>query len=50
LRQDLRAVLQSCRWDWDLSRPDVRAAWAAGENDKFYPYGKTFAQVFAEDQ
>lgn len=47
LRLDLRAVLQACRWDWDLSRPDVRAAWQAGEKDKFYPYGKTFAQVFA---
>jgi peroxiredoxin len=49
LRLDLRAVLQTCRLDWDLSRPDVRAAWAAGEKDKFYPYGKTFAEVFAED-
>jgi peroxiredoxin len=50
LRQDLRAVLQACRWDWDLSRADVHAAWAAGEKDKFYPYGKTYAQVLAEDQ
>jgi peroxiredoxin len=50
LRQDLRAVMQGCRWDWDLSRTDVRAAWAAGEKDKFYPYGKTYAQVLAEDQ
>ena len=49
LRLDLRAVLQTCRWDWDLSRPDVRAAWAAGDKDKFYPYGKTFAEVIAED-
>jgi peroxiredoxin len=49
LRQDLRVVLQRCRWDWDLSRADVRAAWAAGEHDKFYPYGKTFAEVFAEE-
>jgi hypothetical protein len=49
LRQDLRAVLQACRWDWDLSRTDVHAAWSAGEKDKFYPYGKTFAQVLAED-
>jgi peroxiredoxin len=50
LRQDLRAVLQGCRWDWDISRPEVRKAWDAGEKDKFYPYGKTNAQVFAEDQ
>jgi peroxiredoxin len=50
LRLDLRAVLQSCRWDWDLARPDVRTAWQAGEEDKFYPYGKTLAQVFAGDE
>jgi len=49
LRLDLRAVLQSCRWDWDLARPDVRAAWQAGEKDKFYPYGKTYVQVFADN-
>jgi peroxiredoxin len=49
LRLDLRAVLQTCRWDWDLARPDVRAAWQAGETGKFYPYGKTYAQVFAGD-
>jgi peroxiredoxin len=49
LRLDLRAVLQGCRWDWDLARPDVRAAWQAGEKEKFYPYGKTFAEVFADD-
>ncbi len=49
LRQDLRAVLQACRWDWDLSRADVAAAWKAGEKDKFYPYGKTYAEVFAEE-
>jgi len=49
LRLDLRAVLQECRWDWDLSRPDVRAAWQAGEKERFYPYGKTFTQALAED-
>jgi peroxiredoxin len=49
LRIDLRAVLHSCRWDWDLSKPEVRAAWQAGETDKFYPYGKTYAQLFADN-
>jgi hypothetical protein len=37
LRQDLRAVLRRCRWDWDLSDPDVRAAWDRGEHDLFSP-------------
>ena len=48
LRRDLRAVLQRCRPDWDLSDPALRQAWAAGDKTRFYPYGKTFAQVLAE--
>ncbi len=48
LRRDLRAVLQRCRPDWDLSDPALRLAWAAGEKTRFYPYGKTLAQVLAE--
>src|SRR6516165_4791322 len=31
LRHDLRAVLQKCRPDWDISRPDLREAWARGD-------------------
>jgi hypothetical protein len=34
---DLRAVLQQCHWDWDLSDPRVRAAWDRGDTDGFYP-------------
>jgi peroxiredoxin len=37
LRQDLRAVLQRCRWDWDLAAPDVRGAWTRGERGRFFP-------------
>ncbi|HTW22719.1 MAG TPA: redoxin domain-containing protein [Candidatus Baltobacteraceae bacterium] len=48
LRQDLRAVLQKCRLDWDISKPELREAWKRGEKDRFYPYGKTYTQVFAE--
>jgi peroxiredoxin len=48
LRQDLRTVLKKCRPDWDLSDPELKRAWAAGEKQKFYPYGKSFAQVLAE--
>jgi peroxiredoxin len=50
LRQDLRAVLKKCRPDWDISSPDLRAAWARGEKQKFYPYGKSQAQVIAEQE
>ena len=48
LRRDLRTVLQRCRPDWDLSDPALRQAWAAGQKTRFYPYGKTWTQVFAE--
>lgn len=37
LRLDLRAVLIKCRWDWDLAKPEVAAAWARGERDRFFP-------------
>jgi hypothetical protein len=37
LRMDLRAILQQCHWDWDLSDPQVRAAWERGETGRFYP-------------
>ena len=48
LRLDLRAVLQRCRPDWDITRPEWRAAWEKGDKAKFFPYGKTRAQVLAE--
>src|SRR5262250_1910131 len=38
LRRDLRAVLQRCRPDWDLSEAALRQAWAAGQKTRFYPY------------
>jgi peroxiredoxin len=48
LRQDLRAVLKKCRGDWDITTPELKAAWQSGEKNKFYPYGKSYAQVFSE--
>jgi peroxiredoxin len=50
LRHELRAVLMKCRPDWDLTAPEIRAAWARGDKNRFYPYGKTYAQVFAEQE
>jgi peroxiredoxin len=50
LRQDLRAVTAKCRPDWDLSDPQLREAWAKGDKAKFYPYGKTYAQVLKEGE
>jgi peroxiredoxin len=48
LRHDLRAVLERRRPDWDISRPELRAAWQRGDRSRFYPYGKSWAEVFAE--
>ena len=48
LRLDLRAVLKKCRPDWDISNPDLKAAWARGEKNRFYPYGTSYAKTFSE--
>jgi peroxiredoxin len=50
LRLDLRAVLQRCRPDWDISSAEQRTAWAKDDKTKFFPYGKTHAQLFAEQE
>jgi peroxiredoxin len=50
LRLDLRAVLQRCRPDWDISSAAQRTAWTNGNKGSFYPYGKTRARVFAEQE
>jgi peroxiredoxin len=48
LRQDLRVVTRKCRPDWDLADPELREAWAKGDKARFYPYGKSYAAVFKE--
>ena len=50
LRLDLRAVLQKCRGDWDITTPEMRAAWERGDKSRFWPYGKSYAQVFAQER
>jgi hypothetical protein len=37
LRHDLRAILIKHHWDWDLSNPEVRAAWDRGERERLCP-------------
>jgi len=48
LRQDLRAVTKKCRPDWDISKPELKAAWEQGRKELFYPYGKTYIQTLGE--
>jgi hypothetical protein len=50
LRQDLRVVLKKWRPDWDITKPGLRADWEKGERAGFYPYGKTYGQVFQEQE
>ena len=38
----------ACRPDWDISSAEQRTAWANGDKARFYPYGKTRAQVLSE--
>jgi peroxiredoxin len=47
LRHDLRAVLQRCRPDWEITAAPLREAWKAGDKKRFFPYGKTLAQELA---
>ena len=50
LRQDLRVVLRKWRPDWDITKPGFKADWEKGERARFYPYGKTYGQVFQEQE
>jgi peroxiredoxin len=48
LRQDLRAVTRKCRPDWDITTPELKAAWQQGCKELFYPYGKTYVETLGE--
>jgi peroxiredoxin len=50
LRHDLRDITRKCRPDWDISTPELKAAWQQGRKELFYPYGKTLAQALREQQ
>jgi peroxiredoxin len=47
LRHDLRSVMQKCRPDWDITKPELKAAWERGDKSQFFPYGKSYAEVIA---
>ena len=50
LRQDLRMVIRKCRPDWDITAPEMKAAWQQGRKELFYPYGKNYAQTISEEE
>jgi hypothetical protein len=38
LRRDLREMFEKIRPDWDISDPELKAAWERAERDRFFPY------------
>ena len=44
LRTDLRELFQKIRPDWDISDPELRAAWQRGERERFFPYRRSDRQ------
>jgi hypothetical protein len=44
----LRVVLRKCRPDWNITTPELKADWEKDEHGPFYPYGKTYGQLFHE--
>ena len=50
LRQDLRAVIKKCRPDWDITAPEMKAAWQQARKELFYPYGKNYAESISEQE
>jgi hypothetical protein len=50
LRHDLRSVLQKCRPDWDITKPELKAAWERGDKMRFYPYGVSYREVFSKQE
>ena len=48
LRQDLRAVTSKCRPDWDITTPELKAAWQQRRKELFFPYGKPYVQTLGE--
>lgn len=49
LHDELRTLTRAIRADWDLSDPELKQRWDAGDTAPFYPYGsKSMEQVMKE--
>jgi peroxiredoxin len=46
LHQDLRDITMKCRYDFKIDTPEMRKQWEANERDNFYPYGKSWEEIF----
>ena len=47
LHRDLREVTCKIRPDWKIDMEAMRRKWESGDKEGFYPYGKSWKQVFA---
>jgi hypothetical protein len=45
-----RRVFSSKYTDWDITSPEMKAAWERGDKNSFYPYGQRHAKVFGEQE
>lgn len=48
LHVDLRDITAEVRADYAIDTPELRAQWESGDKSSFWPYGKSFAEIFAE--
>jgi peroxiredoxin len=46
LHQNLREISMKCRYDFKIDTPEMRKQWENNDRDNFYPYGKTWEEVF----
>lgn len=46
LHQDLRDITMKYRYDFKIDTPEMRQQWESGQRDNFYPYGKSWEEVF----
>ena len=46
LHQDLREISKKYRPDFIIDTPEMKKKWESGKRDDFYPYGKTWEEVF----
>jgi hypothetical protein len=43
-------VTRKCRPDWDITTPDLRAAWQQSRKEVFYPYGKKYVETLGDNE
>lgn len=42
----MREITKKFRLDYQIDTPELREKWEQGDKEEFYPYGKSWKQVF----